>query len=533
MVVFAAAGADAAAEGDAMTTDVSRVTEGWRRCGVALAGLLLFVLVGAGWVAAGSRGGDRTAGVSPAASVQAPDIAASGTDPACPSGAAESFTPTTPEQAGVFLFFSDVHLSPFADPSLVKALVAAPVGQWSAILAGGKPGYAAYGQDSNDALLQSTLDDMARRTPKPDFILFGGDLLCHKFWTLYPALSGDASPAGLTAFIAKTVEYFLTETTRRFPGVPLYVALGNNDSVEGDYSIAPNSPYLAATAEVTARLALKTDAARTAFLATYPQYGGYAVTLPEAGGLRLIVIDDIFWSKKYPHPGLGGPVAAFLERELAAARQAGQPVWFMTHIPPGDNALASARKYLKTGKAEYASELLDAPNDTLARLLTEYAPTIKASFAGHVHRDYMRLFYGDAGGRAVPVGMMRVAPSISPVTGNNPGYQVYAYDRRSAAILDETTYFLDLGATRPAWAVEYVYSQTYGRGLRAADDWQAMFTGLPGCPARRQAFGDFYDVKGPHDAVTDRTFPIFWRGVEGVSRATFDAPPVPPASGTQ
>jgi 3',5'-cyclic AMP phosphodiesterase CpdA len=500
---------------------------------MALAGLLLLVLVGAGCVATRSQGGDRTAGARPAVSVQAPDVAAPATESACANGPAASFTPATPEQAGTFLLFSDVHLSPFADPSLVKALVAAPVEQWRGVLAGSKPGYAPYGQDSNDALLQSALDDMARRAPKPDFILFPGDLLCHKFWTLYPALSGDASRAGLTAFIAKTVEYFLTETTRRFPGVPLYVALGNNDSVEGDYSIAPNSPYLAATAAVTARLALQTDAARTSFLATYPQYGGYAVTLPEAGGLRLVVIDDVFWSKRYPHPGLGVPVAEFLERELAAARQAGKPVWFMTHIPPGDNAWASAREYLKTGKAAYAPELLDAPNDALAKLLTAYAPTIKASFSGHVHRDSFRLFYGDSGGRAVPVGIMRIAPSISPVTGNNPGYQVYTYDRRSAEILDETTYYLDLGAARPAWALEYVYSGTYGRGLRAADDWQAMFTGLPGCSARRQAFGDFYDVKGPHDAVTDRTFPIFWRGIEAPTRQAFDSPPVPAAFGTQ
>jgi sphingomyelin phosphodiesterase acid-like 3 len=517
------------------TGDASRqgATTWGRRLGLALAGVLLFVAAGTVCLAASKRAGDDPAGnTSPALQKQAaaPVAPAAGSAAACLNGSPDSFTPASPQQAGTFLLFSDVHFDPFADPVLVKSLAAAPASGWRAILAGATPGYSPYGRDSNDALLQSALDEMARRTPKPDFILFPGDLLCHKFWVLYPQMTGDTTPAGLTAFIEKTVEYFLTETTRRFPDVPLYVALGNNDSVEGDYSIAPQSPYLAVTAAITAKLALQNEAARAAFLATYPQYGCYAVTLPEAGGLRLIVLNDIFWSKRYPTPGLGEPVSDFLEHELAAASQRGDKVWVMTHIPPGDDPFLSAREFLRTGKTDYEPLLVDAPNDAFVRLLTTYAPTIKASFSGHAHRDYFRLFYGDPGGE--PVGIMRVAPSISPVTGNNPGYQVYTYDRQSAAILDETTYFLDLGAPQPAWSVEYVYSQTYGRGLRAADDWQAMFTGLPGCPARRQAFGEHYDVKGPHDAVTDRTFPIFWRGIEAVSRQTFDAPPVPPVSGS-
>jgi len=439
----------------------------------------------------------------------------------CPSGAPGSHTPATPERGGTFLLFSDVHLNPFADPALVKVLAAAPAGQWHDILADSTGGLASYRQDTNNALFQSFLDDMAARVPRPDFLLFPGDLLCHRFWTYYPRITGDTSRAGLLAFIDKTVEYFLTEVTRRFPGVPLYLALGNNDSLEGDYRIAPGSPYLATTGALAARLALPDEAARAAFLATYPQYGGYAVTLPEAGGLRLIVLNDIYWSTRYPDPSVGAPVLDFLARELEAAKGRGQAVWVMTHIPPGDNVYSSVKAYAGKGSIGYAPLLVDAQNDAFVELLTAYAPTIKASFAGHVHRDDFRLFYGKAGND--PVGLMRLAPSISPVTGNNPGYQVYAYDRASHELLDVTTYAMSLGAAKPAWGLEYVYSATYGYGLRGASDWQGVAQGLAGCPPRRQAYEAFYDVQAPGDAATDATFPVFWRAIKAPTRQAFDA----------
>ncbi|MHC1791483.1 metallophosphoesterase [Solidesulfovibrio sp.] len=437
----------------------------------------------------------------------------------CPEGPASSYTAADAEAAGTFALFSDVHLNPFADPALVPALAAAPVAEWRAILAQAPAGFSPYGQDSNNALFQSFLGDMAKRAVKPDFILFPGDLLCHGFWALYPKLTGDTSQAGLEAFIQKTVEYFFGEVARHFPGVPVYAALGNNDSVEGDYRIRPESPYLALTAQATALL-LPNEASRADFFATYPQYGCYAVTLPEAGGLRLIVINNVFWSTKYPDASLGGPVAAFLERELSGARARGEKVWVMAHIPPGDNAFASGRKLGRTGEDRFEPLLVEAQNDAFVRLLTEYAPTIAASFAGHVHRDDFRLF-PDPDRRAV--GGMRLVPSISPVTDNNPGYQVYTYDRDHKTVLDLTTYSLNLAASEAGWRQEYDYAATYGRGLRQPADWQATVRDLGTCPARRDAYARYYDLGSPRiDEVTETTFPAFWRAMIAPTRPAWE-----------
>lgn len=425
---------------------------------------------------------------------------------ACPGGDPASYTAA---RAGMFLLFSDVHFDPFADPGLVKSLAAAQASEWRGILAGSRRAYSPYGRDSNDALFQSFLDDMARRAPKPDFLLFPGDLLCHGFWTLYPKLTGDSSPSGLLAFITKTAAYFLSEVTRRFPGVPLYLALGNNDSFEGDYRIAPGSPYLSATAPLIAEIALPGDISRAGFLDTYPRYGCCSLPLPGNGNVRLVVYNDIFWSKKNPAREAGGPVLEFLDRELASAAASGQRAWLMGHIPPGDNSMYSAAKYLKTGKDIQKGLLADSWSKALAGLLVKHSSVVAASFCGHVHRDEFRLVYPASG--EMPAAAMRLGPSISPVTGNNPGYQVYSYDRDSFELLDMTTHYLDLGAAGASWDVEYVYSKVYGRGLRSPSDWREMYGDLRSCPARREAFSRSFDLRSRHvDEVNARTFPIFW-----------------------
>ncbi|KHK02034.1 Acid sphingomyelinase-like phosphodiesterase 3b precursor [Desulfovibrio sp. TomC] len=453
-----------------------------------------------------------------AVSAQGQAHAAKASGTGCPDGPATSYTASSAGAAGTFALFSDVHFTPFAAPALVPALVTAPVAEWREILSKAPAGLSPYGQDTNDALLQSFLDDMAEQVPHPDFILFPGDLLCHQFWELYPKLTGDHTQAGLEAFIQKTVEYFFGEVARRYPGVPIYAALGNNDSVEGDYRIRPESPYLALTAQAMALL-LPNEASRADFLGTYPQYGCYAVTLPEAGGLRLIVLNNIFWSVKYPDASLGAPVAAFLERELSGARARGEKVWVMAHIPPGDDALSDVRKAADQGAPRYKPFLVESQNDAYVRLLTDYATSIRASFAGHVHRDDVRLFTTPDG---KPAGGMRLAPSISPITGNNPGYQAYTYDRDTLAVLDVTTYSLDLAAGK-GWRQEYEYAETYGRGLRDPGDWQATYRDLGTCPARRAAYARFFDLGSKHvDDVTEADFPDFWRAMAAPTRTVWE-----------
>jgi hypothetical protein len=55
-----------------------------------------------------------------------------------------------------FLIASDLHFNPFADPTLVADLAAAPATAWEPILNRSQPtAYSPYGQDTNWWLLQS------------------------------------------------------------------------------------------------------------------------------------------------------------------------------------------------------------------------------------------------------------------------------------------------------------------------------------------------------------------------------------------
>ena len=183
--------------------------------------------------------------------------------------------------------------------------------------------------------------------------------------------------------------------------------------------------------------------------------------------------------------------------------------------------MASGAALANKDEDRYKGFLRENQNDAYATLLAAYAPTVvKAAFAGHVHRDDFRVWQDAAGG---PGGGMRLAPSISPITGNNPGYQVHVYDRASQELLDVTTYSLDLTAPQAGWREEYVWSAVYGRGLREPADWRAAYRDLGLCPARREAFAAHFDLGSPREEVTEASFPAFWRAVASPTRAAWEA----------
>ena len=100
------------------------------------------------------------------------------------------------------------------------------------------------------------------------------------------------------------------------------------------------------------------------------------------------------------------------------------------------------------------------------QLVRRYRPSIRVAFAGHTHMDDFRVIRPDG----EPALLCKVAPAISPIFGNNPGYQVYRYDRGTGALQGYRTYFLtdlaDGGGPRPPtpgrWALEYDFGEAYG-----------------------------------------------------------------------
>src|SRR5262249_44589865 len=81
---------------------------------------------------------------------------------------------------GVFLHVSDLHVNPFADPAIVRQLIAAPVEGWPAIFRASKnTAFWDKNQDTSFPLLTSIL--AAARGPSYDYVLSTGDVLSHDF----------------------------------------------------------------------------------------------------------------------------------------------------------------------------------------------------------------------------------------------------------------------------------------------------------------------------------------------------------------
>jgi hypothetical protein len=64
------------------------------------------------------------------------------------------------------------------------------------------------------------------------------------------------------------------------------------------------------------------------------------------------------------------------------------------------------------------------------------------------HMDDFRVIRHDGG---EPPLLCRIAPATSPIFGNNPGYQVYQFDRETGALRNYQPYYLTnlAGAGRP------------------------------------------------------------------------------------
>ena len=259
------------------------------------------------------------------------------------------------------LLVSDIHFEPFWDPGKVEQLAKAPESEWNAILT--EPEAAdrqarfeqlqqschSKGVDTSYALYQSSLRAIKEDAGGAKFVLVSGDLIAHDFDCKFRTVLPKAPAGAYRVFVQKTIRYVMEELRAALKGVPVYAALGNNDSDCGDYQLDPNSRFLEATGKM---LTADVPAGeRAEALRTFADGGYYNVKLPAPlEHTRLVVLDDLFMSWRYEtcarqvNPAPSASQIVWLEQQLDAARRKGEKVWVMAHIPPGVNAYATAMR---------------------------------------------------------------------------------------------------------------------------------------------------------------------------------------------
>jgi sphingomyelin phosphodiesterase acid-like 3 len=408
-----------------------------------------------------------------------------------------------------FLWISDLHFNPVAEPKIVDALAEAETADWARIL--GAPGaqtFSGFGQDTNWALLSSSFEAMRKMAPNVKFTVVTGDLLVHRFREKFQAAATKHDDEDFQRFTLKTAQFVAEQVAALTPGTPVLVALGNNDSDCGDYTLQPGGAFLRdGSASITKLLgsAGDADAGRD-----WAALGSYSVAVPGLQHRRAIVLNSVYFSARYQNAcaAAGGNPAAdemrWLETQVAAAKAHKEKVWLMFHIAPGLDGYATAHQ--RDGGTAAVPMWKPIYTEQFRKLMTQYRDTVMMSLAGHEHVDDFRLIGGS---------LVQMTPGISPVVGQNPAFRVATY-RNDGVISDEATYYLAnlTEATQGAaadWKLEYEFAKTWGARQVDFASFRKLAREIESKPDVRERWTELYSVSGKEEtALTKKTFaPLF------------------------
>jgi sphingomyelin phosphodiesterase acid-like 3 len=400
------------------------------------------------------------------------------------------------------LLLSDIHFEPFWDPAKVQQLVAAPVSEWKAILAAApspdqQQRFAALqqtcharGADTSFALFDSSLKAMRKPAAGAGFVAVSGDLISHAFPCKYNTLFPNSEPEAYRTFVEKTLDYVIDELYGDFSGVPVFVALGNNDSDCGDYRLDAGSDFLKVIGKEVAKdfPAAERQGAEQIFAAG----GYYSVALPAPiENTRLLVLNDIFMSKNYATcAGKADPAAAdaqiaWLRQQLAVARAGKVKIWVMGHIPPGVDLYTTATKMIDVCGGR--SPVMYLSTEKLADVLVDSADVIELAIFAHTHMDETHLLRNDGqSGKSVAVKMVS---SISPINGNHPSFSVAQIDPSSAALKDYKVFAAsNQTGVDAVWTEEYDFARSYHEAEFTSTSVSQLIAGFAADPgAKTQA----------------------------------------------
>jgi sphingomyelin phosphodiesterase acid-like 3 len=298
------------------------------------------------------------------------------------------------------------------------------------------------------------------------------------------------------------------------PGVPVYAALGNNDSDCGDYQLDPDGAFLA---DIGKTLTADFPAGeRTEALRMFGEAGYYSATLPAPmAHTRILVLDDLFMSRQYatcggkPSPAPAAAQIAWMTKQLDAARQRKEKVWVMSHIPPGVNPYATATKVLDLCSGGKPQMFLNS--EALPDAMSNYGDVITLAIFAHTHMDEMRLLKPMAAG-APPGGVaLKMVGSISPVNGNNPSFTVAEIDAAAAQLKDYQVFVAsNQTGVDTQWSEEYDFAQAYKEPAFTAATVADLVAGFKADPTGQSDASKSY-IRNYGEGSAARALGVFWQ----------------------
>ncbi len=359
---------------------------------------------------------------------------------------------------GNFLLLSDLHFDPFTDPAIMEQLGAKPLPECQTPASTTLP---QLGSDTNYPLLKSAIENSASVAGAThlhyDYVVLTGDILAHEFDSKYrKCVNGD--PEAYLKFTSDTIKFVDDLIAKALPGVPVFKALGNNDSDRGDYA-DPSQDFLHNVGQDWSRQWGNIPAAkRESAIGSFDRAGYYTVPNPVIGKDEMVVLNSNLWAAhnstacSTANPDPDGQFA-WLAQVLSGLKREHRTATLIMHVLPGIDALRSSMG---------APQPLWTPAciQKFIGNISEFRGTVREIYAGHIHRDDFRIIPDRAG---KPLLSIHVAPSISPVCFNNPAVEIGWYDKSRGDLVDYAPLYLDLANFKTTWAVEYDFSQTYGK----------------------------------------------------------------------
>lgn len=411
-----------------------------------------------------------------------------------------------------FVAISDVHFNPFDDTTLFNRLVAAQAEDWASIFqSSNKKTLPDYGEESNFTLLTTVLDSAAGQDDNPAVVLFPGDILCHNFKTTFDNLYGSVDQDALESFILKTVRFFVLQVREHFPDAPVLFTLGNNDSYAGDYDLVAGGNFLAETAALFEKQWLDGWVQSSDFSQNY-KAGGYYTASVNKKSIRLLSLNSVFFSTHRPAPAAGDAAYVQLdwfEKQLAAAKNNGQSVYVVTHVPPGTNIYSTVANHMDAqGKITDVDGMWhDDYQARFLEIMNAYPDLSITFFSGHTHMDEFRLIYNDA--RTNTPATVLVQPAISPVFGNNPAYKVFSINLKNWELLDYTAQVLSINKSSEEFILEYKFRTEYNLSNASAPNMAALSNALASDEAKKNSYIRYYYSDSPRSAITDTKWPAY------------------------
>lgn len=289
----------------------------------------------------------------------------------------------------------------------------------------------------------------------PSFIVYTGDLPGH-----HPD-SGEEHNQNMQA-VLQDLEDLAGD-------IPLFYAPGNNDAMGGDYHSFQNK-----NDSIPFEL-LKQSSEYPALNATiysHDKVHGYYAASPFKG-LRVIGLNSVLLCEhdftddhcsghtvetcsEEKREMEGDKEMAWLTSQLAEAKEQGEKVYIIMHVPPGVNVYGGVGNMWRYEKW-VASFLKDAH---------DYESIIAGMMYGHTHMDEVRRMPDGTS----PSGFSGVAiccPGITPLHSNNPGFKTVTYNE-TMDLTDFTTHYTTIGKNKyfgidGKWGDQhYSFSEAFG-----------------------------------------------------------------------